>query len=85
MTSAAAVCSELLWLLGEQFSHMVQSSTYFTCSQDVCKSFMWCIKPIGPNMYINSIDELDNTCYAIIGDWNTNLHDIDSSMFAGHM
>ena len=29
---------------------MVQSSTFFTCPQDVCKSFMWCIKPIGPNV-----------------------------------
>ena len=30
-------------------------------------------------------DELDNTCYAIIGDWNANLCDIDNSLFAGHM
>ena len=30
-------------------------------------------------------DELDNTCYAIIGDWNVNFCDIDNSMFAGHM
>ena len=30
-------------------------------------------------------DELDNTCNAIIGDWNANLHNIDNSMFAGHM
>ena len=30
-------------------------------------------------------DELDNTCYAIIGDWNTNLCDIDNSLFAGPM
>ena len=29
---------------------MVQSSAYFTCMQDVCKSFMWCIKLIGPNI-----------------------------------
>ena len=29
---------------------MVQSSTYFTCPQDVCKSFMGFIKPIGPNI-----------------------------------
>ena len=31
------------------------------------------------------IDELDNTCYAIIGDWNVNLCDIDNSLFVGHM
>ena len=30
-------------------------------------------------------NELDNTCYAIIGDWNANLSDIDNSLFAGHM
>ena len=24
-------------------------------------------------------------CYAIIGDWNANLYDIDNSMFAGYM
>ena len=30
-------------------------------------------------------DELDNTCYTIIGDWNANLHDDDNSLFAGHM
>ena len=30
-------------------------------------------------------NELDNTCYAIIGDWNANLYDIDNSLFAGHM
>ena len=35
-TSVAGVCSELLWPQGEHFSHMVQSSTYFTCPQDVC-------------------------------------------------
>ena len=29
---------------------MMQSSTYFTSPQDVCKSFMWCLKPIGPNI-----------------------------------
>ena len=29
---------------------MVQSSTYSTCPQYGCKSFMWCIKPIGPNI-----------------------------------
>ena len=50
MTSVVAVCSELLWPQGEQFPHMVQSSTYFTCPQDVCKSCMSCIKPIGPNI-----------------------------------
>ena len=31
------------------------------------------------------IDELDNTCYAIVGDWNANLKDIDNSQFANHM
>ena len=31
------------------------------------------------------IDELDNTCYAIVGDWNANLKDIDNSLFANHM
>ena len=30
-------------------------------------------------------DELDNICYAIIGDWNVNLCDIGNSLFAGHM
>ena len=29
-------------------------------------------------------DKLDNTCYAITGDWNANLCDIDNSLFAGH-
>ena len=31
------------------------------------------------------IDELDNTCYAIVGDLNANLKDIDNSLFANHM
>ena len=31
------------------------------------------------------IDELDNTCFAIVGDWNANLKDIDNSLFANHM
>ena len=31
------------------------------------------------------IDELDNTCYAIVGDWNANLKYIDNSLFANHM
>ena len=31
------------------------------------------------------IDELDNTCYAIVGDWNANLKNIDNSLFANHM
>ena len=31
------------------------------------------------------IDELDNTCYAIVGDWNANLKDIDNLLFANHM
>ena len=32
------------------------------------------------------VDELDNTCYAIVGDWNANLlKDIDNSLFANHM
>ena len=33
-------------------------------------------------------DELDNTCHAIIGDWNVNPSDIefiDNSLFAGYM
>ena len=30
-------------------------------------------------------DELYNTCYAIIGDWNANLCVIDNSLVAGHM
>ena len=30
-------------------------------------------------------DEQDNTCYAIIGDWNENIRDIDNSMFTGHI
>ena len=43
-------------------------------------------------MYVENLDilkaitdELDYTCYAIIGDWNANLCDIDNSLFAGHM
>ena len=31
------------------------------------------------------IDEIDNTCYAIVGDWNANLKYIDNSLFANHM
>ena len=31
------------------------------------------------------IDELDKTCYAIVGDWNANLKYIDNSLFANHM
>ena len=31
------------------------------------------------------IDELDNTCYAIVGDWNANLKYIDNSLFANHV
>ena len=30
------------------------------------------------------IDELDTTCYAIVGDWNANLKDIDNSLFGNH-
>ena len=31
------------------------------------------------------IDELDNTCYAIVGYWNANLKYIANSLFANHM
>ena len=31
------------------------------------------------------IDELDNTCYAIVGDCNANLKYIDNSLFANHV
>ena len=31
------------------------------------------------------IAELDNTCYAIVGDCNANLKYIDNALFANHM
>ncbi len=35
---------------------------------------------------VNSmLQEFDNTCCIVIGDWNTNLRDVDNYLFAKHM
>ena len=49
-TSSAATWSELSIPEDGKASHIVQSSTYFIRSHTLCRSLIWCRKPIGPNI-----------------------------------
>ena len=36
--------------------------------------------------YIHAIlEELNTSCYVVLGDWNANIGDVDNSLFAPHL